>query len=184
MAGSGLLEGHGILGPWDRRDVPRGLGRKSQCLLMGPCWDGLVQELSPTFPPGLAPCCAMGMCSSSSPLLPAWRSWRRSPSPWGQTKPWLAPTSRWTPIPSLSEVSSLWGRSWGAPWPPRRVLTTGSAPEDTLEPPPAPSFPESTVAVMVVCILGIITVPIVLLVVRVTSVCLSICSLGGVTELG
>ncbi|XP_040426488.1 uncharacterized protein LOC121076326 [Cygnus olor] len=36
--------------------------------------------------------------------------------------------------------------------------------EDTLEPPPAPGFPESTVAIMVVCILGIITVPIVLLV--------------------
>ncbi|XP_035191824.1 uncharacterized protein LOC118172172 [Oxyura jamaicensis] len=37
--------------------------------------------------------------------------------------------------------------------------------EDTLEPPPAPGFPESAVAVMVVCVLGIVTVPIVLLVV-------------------
>uniref|UniRef100_A0A8C3CHC1 Cytochrome P450 1A n=1 Tax=Cairina moschata TaxID=8855 RepID=A0A8C3CHC1_CAIMO len=37
--------------------------------------------------------------------------------------------------------------------------------EDTLEPPPAPGFPESVVAIMVVCILVIVTVPIILLVV-------------------
>ncbi|XP_068551324.1 uncharacterized protein [Anas acuta] len=37
--------------------------------------------------------------------------------------------------------------------------------EDTLEPPPAPGFPESVVAIMVVCILVIVTVPIVLLLV-------------------
>ncbi|EOB03048.1 hypothetical protein Anapl_01706, partial [Anas platyrhynchos] len=45
------------------------------------------------------------------------------------------------------------------------VLTAGSAPEDTLEPPPAPGFPESVVAIMVVCVLVIVTVPIILLVV-------------------
>lgn len=67
---------------------------------------------------------------------------------------------------------------------PQEVLTAGSAPEDTLEPPPAPGFPESVVAIMVVCILIIVTVPIILLVVRVLSVCPSVCPLGGVMELG
>lgn len=67
---------------------------------------------------------------------------------------------------------------------PQEVLTAGSAPEDTLEPPPAPGFPESVVAIMVVCILVIVTVPIILLVVRVLSVCPSVCPLGGVMELG
>lgn len=75
------------------------------------------------------------------------------------------------------------GWELGGSMAPRRALTAGSAPEDTLEPPPAPGFPESVVAIMVVCVLVIITVPIVLLVVRVLSVCPSVCPLGGVMEL-
>lgn len=43
-------------------------------------------------------------------------------------------------------------------------------PEDTLEPPPAPGFPEYGVAIVVVCGLIIITIPIILLVVRVMPV--------------
>lgn len=66
-------------------------------------------------------------------------------------------------------MSFLWG--CGNSRPKSRVLTAlFHPPEDTLEPPPAPGFPEYGVAIVVVCGLIIITIPIILLVVRVMPV--------------